>query len=348
VDADDGDTDDDEGEADDEEGDADDGEVDGEGDADDDEVEGDGDAEDDEVDGDGDEVDGDGDGDGDAEDEDDAEDDADADGDADAGADELGSTDGTAAGLRNEEEDEPCSTNGVTWPECLEGRWPAGEERTAGDELMLSGACDVEAGPAAAAPASDLACPAGGDRTPVRMTVTAAPAASTAPAAHAGADPQDRRRRSERPPRPLPGHGSAGGTTCVTDPPCVPDTTCILPSLARRRLASGRASGCLARQPSTSRRSSTGRPRRSAGLLTSRYISAELVPEPNGSCPRHAKTRTAPKLKMSLAGPASWPRTCSGDKNPGEPPPSSSSSPDAAARPSPKPVSHGPFSASTT
>ena len=115
MDADDGDTDDDEGEADDEEGDADDGEVDGEGDADDDEVDGDGDA-------------------------DDAEDDADADGDADAGADELGSTDGTAAGLRNEEEDEPCSTNGVTWPECLEGRWPAGEERTAGDELMLDGA----------------------------------------------------------------------------------------------------------------------------------------------------------------------------------------------------------------
>ena len=124
MDADDGDTDDDEGEADDEEGDADDGEVDGEGDADDGEVDGDGDADDDEVDGDGE---------GEA-------DDADADGDADAGADELGSTDGTAAGLRNEEEDEPCSTNGVTWPECLEGRWPAGEERTAGDELMLNGA----------------------------------------------------------------------------------------------------------------------------------------------------------------------------------------------------------------
>ena len=102
-------------------------EVEGDGEADDNEVEGDGEADDDEVDGEGD-----------ADGEDDAEDDAD--GDADAGADELGNTDGAAAGLRNEEENEPCSTDGVTWPEWLEGGWPAGEERTAGDELMLNGA----------------------------------------------------------------------------------------------------------------------------------------------------------------------------------------------------------------
>jgi hypothetical protein len=57
----------------------------------------------------------------------------------------------------------------------------------------------------------------------------------------------------------------------------------------------------------------------SAGLLTSRYISAALDPEPNGPCPVHAKVSTAPKLKMSLGGSALSPRACSGDKNPGEP-----------------------------
>ncbi len=71
--------------------------------------------------------------------------DAEADADADAGGDELGGTDGSTDGLRNEDEDGPCSTNGVTRPECPEGRWPAGEageepERPAGDELTIIGA----------------------------------------------------------------------------------------------------------------------------------------------------------------------------------------------------------------
>jgi len=82
-------------------------------------------------------------------------------------------------------------------------------------------------------------------------------------------------------------------------------------------------------------------------------MSAALVPEPNGPCPWHANTSTAPKLKMSLAGPASWPRTCSGDKNPGdrnpgEPKPASGSPLDAAALQIPISVSRGPSLASRT
>jgi len=82
-------------------------------------------------------------------------------------------------------------------------------------------------------------------------------------------------------------------------------------------------------------------------------MSAALVPEPNGPCPSPAKTSTAPKLKMSLAGPASWPRTCSGDKNPGdenpgEPKPASGSPLDAAALQIPMSVSRGPSLASRT
>ena len=107
-------------------------------------------------------------------------------------------------------------------------------------------------------------------------------------------------------------------------------------------------------------------------------MSAALVPEPNGPCPLHANTSTAPKLKMSLAGPASWPRTCSGDKNPDdktsgdkdpddktsgdkdpgdkdpggkdpdEPKPASASPPDAAALQIAMSVSRGPSLASRT
>jgi hypothetical protein len=222
------------------------------------------------------------------------------------------------------------------------------------------------------------------------MTMTAAEAASSPPAIHAGAVGQDLWRRPERPPRPLSSRGpapapvpSGRGPGLVTAPDApatpgsaratsssvrttsssvraapatpgpvraapatAPDTACVPPSSASRRLAVGRSPGCLARQPATSRRKSPGRSLTSAGLLTSRYMSAALVPEPNGPAPRHANTSTAPKLKMSLAGPASWPRTCSGDKNPGDrnpgdrnpggpepggPEPASGRPPDAAA-----------------
>jgi hypothetical protein len=91
------------------------------------------------------------------------------------------------------------------------------------------------------------------------------------------------------------------------------------PKSASSRSAAGRLPGSLARQLPTSDRSSHGMSPSSAGLLTSRYISAALDPEPNGPCPVHAKVSTAPKLKMSLGGSALSPRACSGDKNPGEP-----------------------------
>jgi hypothetical protein len=56
-----------------------------------------------------------------------------------------------------------------------------------------------------------------------------------------------------------------------------------------------------------------------AESLTSRYISATFDPAPKGPWPVAAKVSTAPRLNMSLAGPTSAPRTCSGDMNPGEP-----------------------------
>ncbi len=48
---------------------------------------------------------------------------------------------------------------------------------------------------------------------------------------------------------------------------------------------------------------------------------------------------------MSLGGPTSCPRACSGDKNPGDP---KSAPADPSASPSPNPVTRGPSSASTT
>jgi len=117
-------------------------------------------------------------------------------------------------------------------------------------------------------------------------------------------------------------------------------------SSASSRLAVGRLLGCLARQASTGRRSSSGISPRSGGLLTSRYISAALDPEPNGPCPLAAYISTAPRLKMSLAGPMSWPRACSGDENSGESKSSSGSAPPLAAGEIPNSTSRGPSSVS--
>jgi hypothetical protein len=119
-------------------------------------------------------------------------------------------------------------------------------------------------------------------------------------------------------------------------------------SSACRRPVAGRLPGCLARQLPTSHRRSPGRSPSSAGLLTSRYISAALVPEPNGPCPAHAKISTPPKLKMSLGGPVSSPRACSGDKNPGELKPAPDSPLATAARRIPKSATRGPSCASRT
>jgi hypothetical protein len=51
---------------------------------------------------------------------------------------------------------------------------------------------------------------------------------------------------------------------------------------------------------------------------------------------------------MSLAGPVSWPRTCSGDKNSGDPKPASGSPLAVAACQIPKSVTRGPSAASRT
>jgi len=110
----------------------------------DDDTEGDGDADllgDGEGDGDADLL-GEGEGDGDADLLGDGDADVDADAASDTGADELRGMGGGTDGVRNEDEDGPCSTDGVTRPECPEGTWPAGEEpeRAAGDELTIIGA----------------------------------------------------------------------------------------------------------------------------------------------------------------------------------------------------------------
>lgn len=122
----------------------------------------------------------------------------------------------------------------------------------------------------------------------------------------------------------------------------------IEPSPSSSRLTVGRLSGSLARQLVISCCNSSGRSPSSAGLLTSRYISRALDPEPNGPWPLAAYTSTAPRLKMSLAGPTSWPRACSGDKNPDEPESLYGSVLSSAPGAIPKPTSRGPFRASRT
>ena len=119
------------------------------------------------------------------------------------------------------------------------------------------------------------------------------------------------------------------------------------PSSASRRPAPGRLPGSLARQPPISDRSSPGSSPSWAGLLTSRYISRAPDPEPNGPCPVAAYTSTAPRLKMSLAGPTSWPWACSGERNPDEAKSAPGSVP-GAAREIAKSVTRGPPLASMT
>ena len=124
----------------------------------------------------------------------------------------------------------------------------------------------------------------------------------------------------------------------------------IAPTWVSSSRAVGRSLGCLARQFPIRPRSSPGTLARLAGLLTSRYISAAFDPEPKGPSPVAAKVSTAPRLNMSLAGPMSKPRTCSGDMNPGEPiirllPVTTLAS---AAWEIPKSMTRGPSSASRT
>ena len=124
----------------------------------------------------------------------------------------------------------------------------------------------------------------------------------------------------------------------------------IAPTWASSSRAVGRSPGCLARQLPISRRSSRGTLPRFAGLLTSRYITAALDPEPNGPWPAAVKVSTAPRLKMSLAGLILAPRTCSGDMYPGEPiiMLGTEAALASAAWDIPKSMTRGPSSASST
>ena len=324
--------------------------------------------------------DGDGDDDDDGEPEADGEEDADAEGeadgdfDADADADDEveadgrpeGPTDGTGTApgrLTNEDADGLCSVAACRERECRTGAEPPGPDA---DELEISGACDVESGsPAATAPACGCTCPAGNSWTaPVSVTTAAAQAATNPVAIHAGPRDRDHRRRECRPlPRPPPGDASpaatpaAGdtegtedteGTARTAEVPTAPGTIAL--SSATSWLADGRPPGCLARQRPTRNRSSSGSPLTSAALLTSRYMSRALDPTPNGPCPQAAYTSTEPRLKMSLGGPTSCPKACSGDANPANanpaaanPEPSESSAPE-----SPNPVTRAPSAASET
>jgi len=80
---------------------------------------------------------------------------------------------------------------------------------------------------------------------------------------------------------------------------------CSAPTSASRPLAAGRWPGSLARQRSIVGRSVAGTRSRSGVPCTTRYSSAAVVPVPNGPSPVAAKASTAPRVKMSLAGPTS-------------------------------------------
>jgi len=161
-----------------------------------------------------------------------------------------------------------------------------------------------------------LACPAGDRWTaPVNTTTAAAQAATTPAAIHAGPRDRDQPRRECRPP-PRPDSPAATPVKEDAKEDVKEDVkedaeeegtedTEATRSSATSSLAVGRLSGCLARHLPTSDRSSPGSPPRSAALLTSRYMSKALDPAPNGPCPQAAYTSTAPRLKMSLADPAS-------------------------------------------
>ncbi|HJY70751.1 MAG TPA: hypothetical protein VJ347_03140 [Streptosporangiaceae bacterium] len=77
-------------------------------------------------------------------------------------------------------------------------------------------------------------------------------------------------------------------------------------------------------------------------------MSKALDPAPNGPCPLAAYTSTAPRLKTSLGGPASWPRACSGAKNPGDPKSEAAKPAKPATPETPNPVIRGPSSSSRT
>ena len=198
------------------------------------------------------------------------------------------------------------------------GPEPPGAES---DELTIRGAWDPDSG-ASAAPVSDWTRPAGDSRmAPVSTKITAAQAATSPAVTHAGprsrdpaeprsrdpAGPRDRdparaaprerdrdRRRPEcrPPPRPPPAPevpeapeateatGKPATEAAPTAPGTAPDPLAL--SSPSTPPADGRSPGSLARQLPTRNRSEPGTSLRSAGLLTSRYISKAPDPTPNG------------------------------------------------------------------
>ncbi len=122
------------------------------------------------------------------------------------------------------------------------------------------------------------------------------------------------------------------------------------PVSASTTQAVGRSRGSAARQRSTSGRTSAGTRSRAAWPLTRRWTSVMFEPVPNGPSPVAAKVRTAPRLKMSLAGPTWRPSACSGDMKPGEPTtrPVRVSAPPSPPREMPKSITRGPSLASST
>ncbi len=184
---------------------------------------------------------------------------------------------------------------------------------------------------------------------PIRAKAATAEAATRPPVRQAEASGREIRCRPGRPPPPGSGWSEAASVSArrspappeettaedstaedstaersrlkleMIDSASQPDAGWIVAASVSSSRAVGRSPGFLARQLPTRPRSSPDTSPRLAGLLTSRYISAAFDPEPNGPWPVAAKVSTAPRLNMSLAGPMSEPRTCSGDMNLGEP-----------------------------
>jgi hypothetical protein len=237
--------------------------------------------------------------------------------------------DGVTDELRKLDPDEDRNALGASEAEGAADDRAAGEG-AAGDGREAVDAAGAGAGVVAAvpAPARGWAWLEGGVRSAPIMAKAATPEATTStPLTHAEASGREMRCRPGRPgrtdggrpetasvgARPLPASagpsGPASGSSwpepLMTDSGSQSGAGWMAPTWASSSRALGRSPGSLARQLPTSARSSAGTPPRSGRLLTSRYMSAGLDPEPNGPSPVAAKVSTAPRLNMSLGGPMS-------------------------------------------
>jgi hypothetical protein len=217
------------------------------------------------------------------------------------------------------------------------------EDEDEDDAPGLADGLDAEAGRVAAAPAPVCGwrwLPSGARFAPIRAKAATAEPATSPPVRIAEASVRETRCRPGRLVPPRGGSPDRGGwpelsvsaisllasagpraaaadrsrtKLLMMDSASQPGAGWRAPTSASISRAVGRSPGCLARHLPTSGRSSPGTSPSLAGLLTSRYMSAAFDPAPKGPCPVAAKVRTAPRLNMSLAGPISAPRTCSGD-----------------------------------